>query len=255
LPARLLLAIALLGCACGRGLAVHAEEGGSAEPDSGIACDVIQQDCVNPSEGCYPMPTGARACASAGRRGEGAPCAQSTECVGGFACLGVGLGAPRVCHRMCAPNGTTNRCGEGQSCLLLSNPYFGVCTPAGDYSACVYSGGLDHLTVRRHEPARNLCTTIALTSPGNNSHPALMLASNWSATAGIERRDGGCPTAFTFAGAFAQTLSGNIDLLVPDGGDAPTQIDVFVNVFAPTDSGVPGELTLAADGLALGSCF
>ncbi len=253
---RAVFALLLVGCACGRGLSVHVQTDAGAPADSGQAdagaCDVIRQDCASPTEACYPRPIGAPVCASAGSRGEGAPCSLSSDCFAGFDCTG---GGQSVCHRICPLGASTNRCAEGQACAPLDT--FGICTPAGSYSACVYSGGLDHLTVRHSEPARNLCTVIWLASPGNNTLAELSLPPNWEVqAASISRRDGGCPLDFTaISGVLAQKLSGRIGLFVPDGGLLPTRVEAFLNVYPTPVAGIPQQVDFIASDVVLGSCF
>lgn len=251
---RRVFALLLLGCACGRGLSVHVEGDAGAKADAGEdpGCDVILQNCPNPAEACYPRPIGAPVCSSVGTQGEGGPCSLSTDCFAGFTCTG---GGQSVCHKICLPNSSTNTCGEGQSCSALAD--FGVCTPPGSYSACVYSGGLDHITLRHSEPARNLCTLVLLSSPGTNTRAALSLPPNWEVqSATIAMRDGGC--AFDFvptAGVFADDLTGRIDFFVPDGGYLPTRAEAFINLSAPMGAGVPSETSFVASQMLLGSCF
>lgn len=224
--------------------------------DSGFdddgGCDVLRQDCARPTEACYPRPVGAPVCASAGNRGEGAPCSLSSDCFAGFDCTG---GGQSVCHKICPLGASTNPCGEGQACAPLDT--FGICTPPGSYSACVYSGGLDHLTLRRSEPARGLCTVISLSSPGNNSLAELSLPPNWEVqTASISRRDGGCPPDFkAISGVLAQKLSGRIDFFIPDGGFLPTRVEAFLNVYPTPVSGIPQQLEFVAADVVLQTCF
>ncbi len=249
------LAFLLLGCACG--VSVSAEIDGGPTVNAGGSdagsCDPIRQDCPSGSEACYPRPIGSSVCSQIGTQAKGGPCSQSTDCVRGFACKGGGYA---VCHQICSPHGSTNTCGEGQECAMAGSAY-GVCTPVGSYSACVYSGGLDHITLRHSEPARNLCAVISLVSPGTHSHAGLSVPANWAVdNAMTSRRDGGCAAEFAAEqGVFAHTVTGRIEFLIPDGGHLPTRAAAFVTLTSPADSGVPHTLEFFASNLQLGACF
>ncbi len=247
-------ALLIVGCACGRGLSVQPEpDAGSFRPspsDGGAAaCDVFLQDCPTSTDACFLLPLGTAVCAAPGAQGEGAPCSLATDCLRGFTCAG---GGQSVCHQRCAASGTTNTCSEGQGCGAD-----GLCSLPGSYAACTFSGGLDHLTLRRSEPARGLCTVVSLAFPANNPHPALSVTAGWGVTnAFVTRRPGGCPDdSSPLAAVEAQQLTGRIELVIPDGGFLPTSVSAFVTVFPRADAGVPSPTHLIAAGLPVPSCF
>lgn|GEM_PF-2269891 len=240
-------------CACGRDLPTHVEPDAGGV-DAGPGCDLFLQNCPKVTEACYPRVAGFPFCAPVGSQGEGAPCTLSLDCVASHACVG---GAESTCQRLCAAVASTNTCGEGQRCTARPDPAFGVCSPGGAYSACVYSGGLDHLTIRRSEPARGLCTLVSLASPGTNTEAELSLPPGWEVqTAVVSQRDGGCSPDFTaLSGVVAQKVSGRITFFVPDGGFLPTRADAFLSVFPTPVAGLPQAIDLIAADVPLGSCF
>lgn len=240
-----LLLAALTGC--GRGTFVHVEP----RPDAGQGvppCDLLVQNCPNPTEACFPLTTGGAGCAPAGTRGEGAPCARATDCNGGFTCAG---GADAVCTRLCAPTSAVNVCSEGQVCSAA-----GVCTPAGSYRACFVGAGLDHLSLIRSEPARNLCAVIALASPEANTRMGLSLPPDWAVLgATVSRTQGGCPMGVgSPSGVVATEVSGRIAFAL-DGGPMPDRVEALVTLTLPSDAGVPAQLTIQVSELPVLGCL
>lgn len=242
----------VFACACGRVPTEVLPDGGGL--DAGPGCDLFVQDCPGPNDACYPRVAGFPFCARIGSQGEGAPCTLSLDCVAGFACIG---GADSTCQQICKVGASTNICGEGQQCTTRTDPAFGVCGPAGAYSGCISSAGLDRLTIRRSEPGRNLCTLVSLASPGNNTEAELSLPAGWEVqTAVVSQRDGGCSADFgALSGVVAQKVSGRITFFVPDGGFLPTRADAFLSIFPTPVAGLPQAIDFIAADVALGTCF
>ena len=84
----------------------------------GSTCNPLAQDCVTPSQACYPV--GCGSCMLPGTGGVGGDCVGNYDCQPGLACLQPD---PRVyarCRRLCDPAATTSGCEVGQVCIGLS---------------------------------------------------------------------------------------------------------------------------------------
>lgn len=94
--------------------------------DPPLTCDLLTQDCVNPTEGCFPGSGGA-ACFPAGSVGPAAACMYSNDCQKGYACSGA-AGSPQ-CKQLCAfPVGSAGpSCDAGTCTRLTTSQTVGVC--------------------------------------------------------------------------------------------------------------------------------
>jgi hypothetical protein len=93
--------------------------------DPPMTCDPLQQDCVNPTEGCYPGSSGP-GCFPAGMLQLGQSCTYSNDCAKGTACSGPS--GATACRKLCAYDGGTPSCSAGGTCTrLVSSQTVGVC--------------------------------------------------------------------------------------------------------------------------------
>lgn len=112
-------------------------DGGGARVCSiaGGMCDVIMQNCADPTQGCYVLITEegsppTTVCAAAGTGADGTACTTFSDCQPGLTCDQETM----LCRRYCCEGRTTDcPSGTGQICVSYSNAMpTGICTaPSG----------------------------------------------------------------------------------------------------------------------------
>jgi hypothetical protein len=102
---------------------------------TGLACDLLKQDCGNPAYACYPV-AGAGHCQWVGDTGLQGSCVVSSDptepslCASGLACIPLSAGNDTgFCLRMCDIDDPEFWCGLGNSCWLL--PGFSLASGVG----------------------------------------------------------------------------------------------------------------------------
>jgi hypothetical protein len=90
-----------------------------------LACDPFAPTCPA-GKGCYAIPPRASGscqpgtygtiCATEGKGAQGAPCNDTTECLGGHVCVKSGLG--NHCAKLCKVS-DPGSCGDGRVCRVL----------------------------------------------------------------------------------------------------------------------------------------
>lgn len=136
---RLSCIVLVLGSVVAACTGVPAPSDADSPDPCGSTCNPLSQDCVTPSQGCYPQ--GCGSCILPGTGGVDADCVGHYDCQAGLACLQPDSAVYARCRRLCDVLATTSGCGVGQVCIRLSDGTWrgraeiGYCTAPGPIDA------------------------------------------------------------------------------------------------------------------------
>jgi len=109
----------------------HRGTGGTAGADGGPPCDLLLQNCAEPTDFCYPLDgvAGATQCQPPGTGSVMTACISSLECYGREACVFVPESQLTMCVTICDPGAIDTGCPPKAPCHLIPGYRAGYCVP------------------------------------------------------------------------------------------------------------------------------
>jgi len=108
---------------------------GYCAPSPERDCNVLQQNCHDSTQGCYPGTNGSAVCLKAGTSGEGAACSAVTDCAKGLVCSSDTWGND-YCAKICNTTGGNPRCTNLTDMCQDQGTGYGICQTCPQEAIC-----------------------------------------------------------------------------------------------------------------------